>query len=163
MHYRSKTYIAADWDGDKEAINKLHEWNNSSFYALNFVDVHDIIQARDTSFPCSIKKSLSNRMDMCKTFVFIVGNETNSRQKGKCRYCSKYYYCHKSSDNKSFLEFEIDKAIRDGLRIVVLYNSSYIYRYTRCPEALRNRGEHVAMKNSIGWNYQEIKRAIMGY
>lgn len=163
MVYRTKTYIAADWDGDKDAINKLHEWNKSNFYSLNFVDVHDIIQSRDTSLPCSIKQSLSERMDMCKTFVFIVGDETDSKQKGKCRYCPKYYSCYRSSDSKSFLDFEIDKAIRDGLRIVVLYNSSYVYRYTRCPEALRNRGVHVAMKTSYGWNYQEVKNAVMGY
>ncbi len=163
MSYRTKTYLAADWDGDREAINKLHEWNNSTFYALNFVDVHDIIQSRDTSLPCSIKQSLSERMDMCKTFVFIVGDETNSKQKGRCRYCRKYYVCNKSNDSKSFLEFEIDKAKRDGLRIVVLYNSTYVYRNTRCPEALRSCGTHVAMKNASGWNYQEVKKAIMGY
>ncbi len=40
MVYRTKTYIAADWDGDKDAINKLHEWNNSNFYSLNFVDAN---------------------------------------------------------------------------------------------------------------------------
>ena len=32
MGYRTKTYIAADWDGDKEAIDKLHEWNKSNYY-----------------------------------------------------------------------------------------------------------------------------------
>lgn len=24
--YRTKTYIAGDWDGDSDAINKLYEW-----------------------------------------------------------------------------------------------------------------------------------------
>lgn len=163
MVRKEKTYIAADWDGDKDAINKLHEWNNNSCFALNFIDIHDIIQSRDTSLPCSIKKSLSERMDMCKTFVFIVGDKTDSRQKGKCRYCPKFITCCKSSDSKSFLDFEIDKAIRDGLRIVVLYNSSYVYRYSRCPEALRDCGVHIAMKTSYGWNYQEVKKAIMNY
>ena len=163
MVYRTKTYLAADWDGDRDAIEKLHEWNRNSFYSLNFVDVHDIIQSRDTSLPCSIKKSLSRRMDLCKTFVFIVGDETNSKQKGKCRYCKRYYTCYEGTDGKSFLEFEIDNALRDGLRIVVLYNSAYMYRNTRCPEALRNVGVHVAMKKSSGeWNYQEVKNAIMG-
>lgn len=26
MTYRTKTYIAGDWDGDQTAIKKLYEW-----------------------------------------------------------------------------------------------------------------------------------------
>ena len=26
--YRTRTYIAADWDGDIDAVNALHNWNN---------------------------------------------------------------------------------------------------------------------------------------
>ena len=47
MFYRTKTYIAADWDEDLCAVEKLHEWNSNSFYSkLDFIDVHDFIQSR---------------------------------------------------------------------------------------------------------------------
>lgn len=26
MVYRTKTYIAADWDGDKNAVEQLYKW-----------------------------------------------------------------------------------------------------------------------------------------
>lgn len=29
MTYRTKTYIAADWDGNKNAIDQLRKWNDS--------------------------------------------------------------------------------------------------------------------------------------
>lgn len=29
--YRTRTYIAADWDHDKDAVDQLHKWNNSNF------------------------------------------------------------------------------------------------------------------------------------
>ena len=32
MAYRTKTYIAADWDGDKNAIDQLHTWNDGKHY-----------------------------------------------------------------------------------------------------------------------------------
>ena len=28
MAYRTKTYIAADWDGDKNAVEQLYKWKN---------------------------------------------------------------------------------------------------------------------------------------
>ena len=47
--YRTQTYIAGDWTGDSDLINKLIEWNKSDHYNLHFSDVHTKIQARDTS------------------------------------------------------------------------------------------------------------------
>ena len=74
MYYRTKTYLAGDWDGDRDAIDKIHEWNGSDYYSLfDFVDVHEFVQARDDSLPCSIKRSLAERMRMCKNFLIIVG------------------------------------------------------------------------------------------
>ena len=29
MTYRTKTYIAADWGQDEDAVNQLHKWNNT--------------------------------------------------------------------------------------------------------------------------------------
>lgn len=36
MYYRTKTYLAGDWTGDKKAaIDKLHSWNNSGYLGIN--------------------------------------------------------------------------------------------------------------------------------
>ena len=40
--YRTKTYIAGDWDHDEDAVNKLHQWNNSNYWSLSFTDAHEI-------------------------------------------------------------------------------------------------------------------------
>ena len=87
MTYRTKTYIAGDWDGDRDAINQLHKWNDSNYWSLSFTDAHDITQANDTSLNCSIKKSLALRMDASKTFVLIVGDNTINLRSGSCSYC----------------------------------------------------------------------------
>ena len=38
MYYRTKTYLAGDWTGDKDAIDKIHFWNDSGYYSLDFVE-----------------------------------------------------------------------------------------------------------------------------
>lgn len=32
MVYRTRTYIAADWDGDRDAVDQLHKWNDSDYW-----------------------------------------------------------------------------------------------------------------------------------
>ena len=32
MVYRTKTYIAAEWDGDKDAVEQLKKWNDSNYW-----------------------------------------------------------------------------------------------------------------------------------
>mgnify|MGYP000094983320 CR=1 FL=1 len=76
MYYRTRTYIAGDWDHDKDAVEALYWWNESSRYGLSFSDAHELKQARDTSLNCSIKKSLAERLDASKTFILIVGEHT---------------------------------------------------------------------------------------
>ena len=49
MVYRTKTYIAGDWTGDKDAIDTLYKWKNSGYLNFDFVDAHSLTQARDTS------------------------------------------------------------------------------------------------------------------
>ena len=36
MTYRTRTYIAAEWDGDNDAVQQLHKWNNSNYFSLSF-------------------------------------------------------------------------------------------------------------------------------
>ncbi len=172
---RTKTYIAADWDGDKDAINELYKWNESDHWGLSFVNVHDFKQAKDTSFPCTIKNSLHERMNMSKVFILIVGQNTDTVTKGSCRYCSRYrsyLQCcatdlGKATDNRSFIKYECEQALKAGIRIVVLYNSLRVDK-SKCPEVLRDVGSHLAMRKLIRgtyddykiWDYQKIKNAI---
>ncbi len=169
MAYRTKTYIAADWDGDFDAVDQLHKWNNNVFYSkLDFVDVHKFIQARDSSLYCTIKRSLNERMNMCKTFIIIVGNNTNLVTKGSCRYCKKYEninWIKKCTSGypvsfKSYIEYECALAISSNLNIVVLYNSNYINKQL-CPEIIQNIGVHVPMKENGIYCYSKVRDAIL--
>ena len=90
IYPRTKTYIAGDWTGDADAIQQLMKWNDSNRWSLSFSDVHEEIQARDSSLNCSIKKSLYERMDMSKTFILVVGNDTKNLKAGSCGYCQSY-------------------------------------------------------------------------
>ena len=90
MAYRTMTYIAGDWTGDSDLIGNLQFWNESANWDLSYIDAHELTQARDTSLPCSIKKSLKERLDASKTFVLVVGDHTKDLTKGGCRYCQSY-------------------------------------------------------------------------
>lgn len=169
-YYRTRTYLAADWDNDKDAIDKLREWNDSPNWRLDFTDAHDLTQSNDSSLNCTIKASLGFRMNHSKTFVLIVGAKTKSLRAGSCIYCKHYDWnkhgCSndRSTSFKSFIEYECDKAVRDGLKIVVIYNYSFVDR-SKCPEVVKSEGKHVAAYHWDGyakkWNYSEIRDAIM--
>lgn len=169
MVYRTKTYIAADWTGDMDAVDQLHKWNNSNYWSLSFTDAHDLMQARDGSLNCSIKSSLGTRLNASKTFVLIVGKNTKSVNSGSCQYCGSYnsytYNCARrySVDYRSFIEYECDKAVHDKLKIVVLYNAAIINK-SNCPNVVKDTGTHTAMcfhrEGNYYWNYQAVKYAI---
>ncbi len=173
MAYRTKTYIAADWSGDKDAVDQLHKWNDNNKWSLSFTDAHDLTQARDSSLNCSIKSSLGIRLDATKTFILIVGSNTKDLRSGGCQYCNSYNSWTKSCargyyvDYRSYLEYECDKAIiaasEDKMKIVVLYNAASVDK-SKCLDAIKNKGTHVAMcykKDGIYyWDYQAVKNAI---
>lgn len=54
---RNRTYIAADFDHDENAVKHLH-WMKSQGI-INFLDAHELQQSNDSSLACSIKKSLN--------------------------------------------------------------------------------------------------------
>lgn len=172
MTYRTKTYIAGDWTGDQDLISQLYKWNESDYWKLHFIDAHDLTQAKDTSLPCSIKRSLTERLDVSKTFVLIVGNQTDSLTKGSCQYCNSYNSwtgnCARGHriDFDSYIHYECEKANRDGLRIAVIYNYVSVHK-EKCPEILRYKGTHIngfykGVDGKYYWEYQKIKTAIMG-
>ncbi len=168
--YRTKTYIAADWDTDKEVVDKLRQWNDSNYWSLHFIDAHDLTQARDTSLYCSVKSSLADRLNASKTFVLIVGAKTKDLTKGSCRYCGYYLSssqkCYKEYyvDYRSYIEYECEKALKDDLKIVVIYNYANVDK-SKCPDILKYEGTHIPAYyydwSGKKWNYQQIKDAIM--
>lgn len=171
MPYRTRTYIAADWTGDKDVVDQLRKWNDSNYWGLSFIDAHDLISARDTSLPCTIKESLRERLSRSKTFVLVVGDQTSSLTKGGCRYCSDYssYFgsCNRGHgvDHRSYIQYECEYAARNIPKVVVIYKRASVSR-SMCPEAVRNEGEHVPAYcwegGVLKWNYQGIKAAIEG-
>ena len=170
MAYRTKTYVAGDWTGDKDAIDKLYQWNDSNYWSLSFTNAHDLTQAKDSSLNCTIKRSLKTRLDASKTFVLVVGENTNSVTAGGCQLCGSYNSwtssCAKgySVDYRSYIKYECDKAAEAGIKIVVLYNSTYVSK-SKCPESVRNIGNHVAMvytgtDGKYYWDYNAVKTAL---
>lgn len=121
MSRRTKTYLAADWEADFDAIEQLHKWNSSNYWSLHFVDAHDWKQARDTSLNCTIKSSLKSRMDVSKAFILVVSSSTDRTRAGSCQYCNSYnsYWgtCSRgnSVDFKSYIEYECSEAVKAQL------------------------------------------------
>lgn len=172
-YYRTRTYIAGDFDTDKNLIDKLYEWNENDNLLLHFSDAHSLMQSKDTSLPCTIKDSLAKRLNASKTFLLIVGEHTTSVTKGSCQHCDSYspWYknCRKGKniDARSYIRFECEKAIRDGLNIIVVYNYTQVKK-EKCPDILRNTGDHIngyykGYDGKYYWNYIDIKDAILKY
>ncbi len=170
MPNRTKTYIAGDWDHDKEAIDKLYQWKEDKRLDFDFIDAHEYKQSRDTSLNCSIKKSLKERLDESKTFILVVGEKTKEITAGSCQYCSSYNSYIKicgrehSVDYRSYIQYECEEAIKADMNIIVLYYSSYVNKLY-CPELLRCTGTHIPMLkysnwNYIVWDYQKINNVI---
>ncbi len=167
MPYRTKTYIAADWENDKNAVDALSYWNKQKNRGLSFSDAHEISKIRnDYTNNCNIKKNCSYNLDYSKHFVLIIGEKTKSLRAGYCGYCKNYNYCsYVYKNNKSFVEFECDYAIRNHLPIIVLYNSTYVDK-TKCIDSVKDLAIcHVPMiyrgtDNQLYWDYQGIKAAF---
>ena len=170
MAYRTKTYIAAEWDGDRDLVERLQQWNDSDYWGLHFLDAHELNESRDSSLNCTIKNSLANRLSHSKSFVLIVGENTKNAMSGACRYCNDYSSYTQSClrghriDHRSYIEFECDYAARNIEKIIVLYNYTSVDR-SKCPESLRYRGRHIPAIHKGGdgkyyWDYQAIKNAL---
>ena len=167
MIYRTKTYIAADWETDKNAVDILNYWNNSNHWGLSFGDAHELSQCRsDSTNNCNIKKNCSQNLEHSKCFVLIVGEHTKTLRAGYCMYCKSHNYCsYTYKTNKSFVEFECDYSVRNGLPIIVLYNSTYVDK-KKCIDSVVNIAKcHVPMirrnfNGDLEWDYQSVKAAF---
>lgn len=167
---RNRTYIAADYDHDENAVKHLQWMKRQGL--INYLDAHELQQSNDSSLACSIKKSLKYRMDNSYKFVLIVGSHTDSVSKGGCQLCASYnsygQYCARgySVDTRSFIKYECDEAVKAGLQIVVLYNSTTIDR-DLCPSAVRWKGTHQKMiyrgnDGDLYWDDAAIQLAMRG-
>lgn len=163
MANRTRTYIAADWTLDKDAVEKLRTWNNSKHWGLSFLDAHELSECRsDDTNNCNIKKNCSQNLDHSKFFVLIIGKKTSSIRAGYCMYCKAFTTCkYIYKTNKSFVEYECDYAINNDLPIIVLYNSAKVDK-SKCINSVRNIAKaHAKMKMSDGsWDYQSVKDAF---
>lgn len=104
--------------------------------------------------------------------MLVVGSLTDSLRKGGCQYCGNYdawtQRCLTNHwvDYRSFIHYECEKADRDGLRIVVIYNYASV-RKEKCPEILRYsdihiNGYYIGADGKHYWEYAKIRDAIMG-
>lgn len=174
MSYRTRTYIAGDWDTDKNAVEQLTTWNESKYWGLSFSDAHKLTQARDSSLNCSIRSSLKERLDASKCFVLIVGKNTKTVTAGSCQYCGSYRSSNNSCargysvDYRSYVQYECEEALKaynnDEMKIIVLYNSCSVDK-SKCPDILKNIGIHSPMGkvHSDGkcyYDYQIVKNAF---
>jgi hypothetical protein len=174
MVYRTRTYIAADWSGDINAVNQLHSWNDNNNLSLSFTDAHDLTQARDSSLNCSIKSSLSTRLDSSKTFVLIVGSGTKGLRSGSCHLCNSYnahtYSCARryNIDYRSYVDYECEMALKAAsegkMKIVILYHAATVDK-SKCPDSIKGVGAHIPMRlynNGVyTWNYLAVKNALV--
>lgn len=184
MAYRTRTYIAGEWNGDSDAIEQIYKWNDGDKWNLHFVDAHGFKQCYDSSLPCTIKGSLSERLGRSKTFVLVVGKNTKSARKGSCYYAncnnkgynyftgqSTCYVIGKTYSTESFIEYECrlayDAWLRDEMKIVVLYNAASVNK-SKFPDILKNVGTHMEMKSynyvwqANRYDYNKVKQAIEG-
>lgn len=174
---RTFTYIAGDWTGDSDAIDKILSWNDGNRWNLHFKNVHEMTQSYDSSNNCSIKSSLAKRMRISKTFVLVVGSETDKLRSGACYLCEHYSnnmftygpLCRLgyNVDNRSYIKYEVSLAKaaydRSEMDIIVLYKSVNVNK-SLCPEPLRCIGKHVPMlkwQNHVRiWDYYSVRDAI---
>jgi len=173
MVYRTRTYIAADWESDLSAVDQLKKWNESEYWSLTFTDAHKLTIARDDSLYCSIKKSIKNRLNASKRFVLIVGEKTKTLTAGGCQYCNSYNGYTKSCahgnsvDYRSYIEYECDEAVKANsegqMSIIVLYYGIRINK-AKCPQSVRaftNQATMLELKGEIlSWDYQSVKKAL---
>lgn len=102
MSYRNKTYVAFASE-DIHNYRLMQAWRSSKHIEFDFIDAHDINQARDTSLPETIKTRLRERMNNAKQVV-LLGSAAAKRKGG---------------NGTSFLAYEVAAILRLNLPVVV--------------------------------------------
>lgn len=102
MSYRNKTYVAFASE-DIRYYRLMAAWRASENIEFDFINAHDLYQARDASLPSTIKRRLRERLNNTKQVVLLGSPE--ARKKG--------------GDGTSFLAYEVDAIIDLKLPVVV--------------------------------------------
>ena len=132
MSYRNKTYVIFDGDNDMWAYARMKGWKSLKNIDFNFYDAHDIMpltkQAKSEDY---IKSKLTTRMSSAKQVIVLVGQSTKNLYK--------------------FVRWEIDRAIKDDLPIVVVnLNGIRSIDWDLCPPILKGKNAiHVPFKLRI--------------
>ncbi len=117
MSYRNKVYVSFDGDSDIHYYRLMCAWKQNDSNPFNFLNAHDLNQARDTSEEESIKGQLRIRFQNSKVFVILIGEKT------------RYLY--------KFVRWEIEQAISRELPIIgVNINGLRQQDPERCPPTL---------------------------
>ncbi|WP_321383514.1 TIR domain-containing protein [uncultured Enterococcus sp.] len=81
MVYKTKTYVAFDGSNDINYYKTMKMWSENDKIDFTLNNAHDLKQARDSSLPESIKRSLRERIQASKIMILIVGKETHHHTK----------------------------------------------------------------------------------
>jgi hypothetical protein len=102
LSYRNKTYVAFASE-DIHNYRLMTAWRENENIDFDFFNAHDLAQARDTSLPETIRRSLRLRLANTKQVVML------GSAKGKA----------KAGDGHSFLFYEIEVIARLNLPVIV--------------------------------------------
>lgn len=131
MPYRNKTYVALDFDTDKNSYFLMKAWKQHDDIDFNFYNAHDLTTIRTWSSEEAKKRSLHERMLNSKLFILLVGEKTNN--------CNVY------------VRWEIEQALKMGLPIIAAnLNGLRVMDNTLCPALLRSElAIHVPFRRGI--------------
>lgn len=102
MSYRNKTYVAFASE-DIHNYRLMTAWQANENIDFDFVNAHNIYEARDSSTEETIKRRLRERLNNTKQVVLLGSSAARS----------------KGGDGSSFLAYEVEAIISLGLPVVV--------------------------------------------
>jgi hypothetical protein len=83
VSYRNKTYVAFASE-DIHYYRLMEAWRDNQHIEFDFLDAHDLTQARDTSLPETIRRSLRVRLANTKQVV-VLGSKKGKQKAGDGR------------------------------------------------------------------------------
>lgn len=164
-----RMFIAGDLAHDKDAMKQLYKWKIDKKWKIEFQDEDEIYYAERCRF-CDTRKAMRRCLMESQVFVLIVGRHTLEDTRGSCPTCPSYNHYLKSckrfrtEDNRTFIQMGCDIAIRGEKKVIVLYKDTRVDK-TKCPEALRDVGAHVAMvyrgqDKRKYWKYDAVNEVL---
>lgn len=96
-----RVYISADYavnNGDRDVVEKLHEWGNDSKHKVDYIDTASVVSGSVSNDPdcrpCDLKKEFNDQINASSAAIFVIGDKTSSRTAGSsCSRNSKGIIC----------------------------------------------------------------------